>query len=72
MYKYYGGIDRFNNISLVNKCILHAIKKEAEIPKLIKELIQKFNTFANDFESTSNKKMRSAEEILKDYGMRGE
>lgn len=67
MHKYYGGIDKFNNINLINRCIVYAIEKEAEIPKLIKGLIQKLNTFTDEFEG--NKMMRSAEEILKDYGM---
>lgn len=56
-------------ILLVN-CLENAVKKEQEIPKLILECI---NMITDKNYSISkledNKKMRSAEEIMKDYGL---
>ena len=69
MHKYYGGIEKFydEDYHLFLDCLNHAIEKENEIPRLI-EMI--FNKLTKNEEFTSIKKnMRSAEEILKDYGL---
>ena len=50
-------------------CLNYAIMKENEIPRLIEIIFnKKTNSNLNDLSMTFNKKMRSAEEILKDYG----
>lgn len=69
LHKHYGGIDKFDDLEIMNDCILHAIKKESEIPKLVSEIIQKINCYING-ETQENRKLRSAEEIMKDYGLR--
>lgn len=55
------------------KCLENAIKKENEIPLLINEIVKKVSggsSFIPQFEKPS-KKMRSADDILKDYGLGG-
>lgn len=48
-------------------CLEYAVKKENELPKII-EII--FNKITNNQNFTSfNRKMRTATEILKDYGL---
>lgn len=45
-----------------------------ELPKLINEIVKKIsnkNSFVPQLEQKSKKKMRSAEEIMKDYGLGG-
>jgi hypothetical protein len=75
MYKHYGGVERFKGRSsfLFVKCLENAIKKENELPKLINEIVKEISnkdTFVPQFDKPV-KKMRSAEEILKDYGLGG-
>lgn len=68
LYKYYGGIDWFENkpVFLLGECLRTAIKKEGEIPKLINEILSLLLGQPN-FEERTN--MRTAEEIMKDYGL---
>ncbi len=45
-----------------------------ELPKLINEIVKTISnkkTFVPQFEQTKKRKMRSAEEIMKDYGLGG-
>ena len=49
-------------------------KKETELPKLINEIVKKLShekTFVPQLEQKQKKKMRSAEDIMKDYGLGG-
>lgn len=58
---------------LLAKCLENAINKEMELPKLINEIVKKISgssSFVPQFEKP-RKKMRSAEDILKDYGLGG-
>ena len=50
-------------------CLEYAINKENEIPRLIKKILDDFD---NKSIGTFNSKMRSAQEILSDYGLGGE
>ena len=70
-YKYYGGIEYFfdKDWELCVDCLEYAAEKENEIPRLINLIFKKI-THNSDF-GTFNKHMRSAEEILKDYGLGG-
>lgn len=55
------------------QCLDNGVKKEAELPKLINEIVKKLSgssSFIPQFDPPA-KKMRSAEEILKDYGLGG-
>ena len=57
---------------LLGQCLDNAIKKETELPKLINEIVKKISnkkTFVPQLEQKTKKKMRSAEEIMKDYGL---
>jgi len=45
----------------------YAIKKEEEIPRLLNILLDKF--FKTDEIPSFNKNMRSAKDILRDYGI---
>lgn len=69
MYKYYGGIEYFydKDWTLFVDCLEHAVYKENEIPRLIEIIFNKIQN--NDVIDTFNKKMRSAEDIMKDYGL---
>lgn len=73
MYKHYGGISFFEGKPpyLLAKCLENAVKKEQEIPKIILEC---FNLLRGNtsslFSQKINKKMRSKEDIEKDYGLR--
>lgn len=49
-------------------CLEHAVDKENEIPKIINMIYDKLNKSPEAIQSF-NKKMRSAEEIMKDYGL---
>ena len=57
------------------ECLDNGIKKEMELPKLINEIVKAIsnkNTFVKQFDNVKPKrKMRSAEEIMKDYGLGG-
>lgn len=57
-------------LSFVAECLEHSVKKEQELPKFIinclKELLHQTET---DFSTFENKKMRSSEDILRDYGL---
>lgn len=57
----------------MSQCLENAMKKETELPKLINEIVKEItgkSAFIPQFE-TPKKKMRSAEEIMKDYGLGG-
>ena len=57
----------------MTQCLDNGVKKELELPKLINEIIKKLSgssSFIPHFDPPP-KKMRSAEEILKDYGLGG-
>lgn len=72
LYKNYGGIDWFSDkpIFLLVQCLENSIEKEQAIPKLIDEIIATIFHHSPTFNSVSkNKKMRSREEIMKDYGL---
>lgn len=57
-------------IFLLAECLDNAIKTEQAIPKIINEVISKLlGGSAFDFSFSENKKMRSREEIMKDYGL---
>lgn len=71
LHKHYGGIDRFSDFSLMSKCILHAAHKEAEIPKLINDLLLNWKGEITEIPKT-NKNMRGAKEIMEDYGIGGD
>lgn len=66
LYKHYGGIDWFEDMSItfIVECILNGVRKEMEIPKLINTILGKVT---NQPVYEENKKMRTREEILKDY-----
>lgn len=49
-------------------CLEYAVNKENEIPRLIDLVFKKISSNNKSF-SSFNKNMRSAEEILKDYGL---
>lgn len=70
-YKYYGGIEYFydKDWELCIDCLEHAIYKENEIPRLIEIVFNKI--FKNEEIKSFNNKMRSAEEIMKDYELGG-
>lgn len=59
---------------LLGQCLDNAVKKETELPKLINEIVKKLSnksSFVPQLEHKPKKKMRSAEEIMKDYGLGG-
>lgn len=69
LYKYYGGIEWFEDKSfiLLSECLKHCIDKENEIPRLLNMALD-YIQGKKEIEPI-NKKMRSAEEIMKDYGL---
>lgn len=69
-FKYYGGIEKFydEDWELMVDCLKHAVDKENEIPRIISIIFDKLSNNSSAIE-TFNKKMRSAEEIMKDYGL---
>lgn len=70
-FKYYGGIEYFydKDWELCVDCLECALDKENQIPKIISMI---FDMITNKTKiGTFNKKMRSAEEIMKDYGLGG-
>lgn len=76
LYKHYGGIDWFEDKPsfLLGECLDNGIKKETELPKLINEIVKKLShekSFVPQLEQKPKKKMRSAEDIMKDYGLGG-
>lgn len=73
LYKHYGGITFFENKStyLLSKCLENAVKKEQEIPNIILECINAIKGSSYSLSDIKhNKKMRSSDEILKDYGLK--
>jgi len=74
LHKDYGGIEWFNDKPLIflSNCLKNSIENELKIPKLIQKYIDqmlgKETSISND-DFEINKKMRSAEEIMKDYGL---
>lgn len=50
-------------------CLNYAVNKENEIPRLIEIIFDKLNGKSNDIIQSFNKKMRTKEEIMKDYGL---
>lgn len=52
-------------------CLMYAAKKENEIPKIINMIFEKISNNSHEVIQQFNKKMRSSEEILKDYGLGG-
>ena len=58
----------------MSDCLDNGIKKENELPKLINEVIKKLShekNFIQELERAPKKKMRSAEQIMQDYGLGG-
>lgn len=49
-------------------CLEHAVNKENEIPRIINMIYDSLNKNPESIQSF-NKNMRSAEEIMKDYGL---
>lgn len=72
LYKYYGGIEWFNDkpFFLLVDCLKEGIEKELELPRIIQEIYEFIN--GKPQVNSINKKMRSAKEILKDYGLGGD
>lgn len=70
LHKYYGGIDWFEDKSvfLFVTCLENAIKKENAIPKFIYGLVCKITGQPAEYEEKKN--MRTAAEIMKDYGLK--
>lgn len=68
LYKYYGGIDWFYDkpVFLLLECLENGLKKEQQIPKLINTI---FKQISGEPEFEEPKKMRSAEDIARDYGI---
>ena len=69
LYKDYGGIEWFDDMPfiLLIECLKHSLDKENELPKLFNMVLDYIN--GNKNIEPINKKMRSAEEIMKDYGL---
>lgn len=56
---------------LLTKCLENAVKKEQEIPNLILECLSQLTNKSYSLSKfNSNKKMRSADDIKKDYGLK--
>ena len=56
---------------LLSKCLENAVKKEQEIPNIILECINMLTGKSISLSNLKlNKKMRSAEDIMKDYGLK--
>ena len=58
----------------MGECLDNGIKKETELTKLINEIVKKLShekSFVPQLEQKPKKKMRSAEDIMKDYGLGG-
>lgn len=69
LYKYYGGIEWFEDkpFILLVECLKHSVDKQNEIPKLLNMALDYM--LGNKNIEPINKQMRSAEEIMKDYGL---
>lgn len=50
-------------------CLEYAVNKENELPKIIDMVLSKIFKVNNSDIPTYNKKMRTAKDILKDYGL---
>lgn len=50
-------------------CLKYAVEKEKEIPRIIELIFKKISGNTQNTIQEFNKKMRSAKEILKDYGL---
>lgn len=59
-------------MKLLSQCLDNAVKKEQEIPKIILEILNALTdkNYSISSMDSFNKKMRSAKDILKDYGMK--
>lgn len=73
MHKHYGGIIFFENKSmrLLANCLENAVNKEQELPKMVLKCFEVLVTgdSSSFFNEEKNKKMRTSEDILKDFGM---
>ena len=69
MYKYYGGIEWFEDKSftLLTECLKHSLDKENELPRLLNMALD-YIQGKKEIEPI-NKQMRSAKEIMQDYGL---
>lgn len=69
MYKYYGGIEWFEDKSfnLLIECLKHSLDKENELPRLLNMALD-YIQGKKEIEPI-NKQMRSAKEIMQDYGL---
>lgn len=76
LYKNYGGIEWFEDKSLIFlcKCIENSVENEIKIPKMIKQclnfLLGDRTTSFLGIDNKSLKNMRTADEIKKDYGIK--
>lgn len=50
-------------------CLEYVVEKENEIPKIIDLIFKNLGNNNHNFIQQINKKMRSEQEILKDYGL---
>lgn len=50
-------------------CLSHAVAKEEEIPKIIRIVFEKLTNEVSNSIEPINRKMRTAKEIMKDYGL---
>lgn len=57
---------------LLSQCLDNAVKKEQEIPNIILEVVNALTdkNYSLSSMNSLNKHMRSAKDILKDYGMK--
>lgn len=75
LYKDYGGIEWFEDKPLIFlcRCIKNSLENELKIPKIIEKFVSqlngnKSNLYSNDT-FNSKRKMRTENEILKDYDL---
>ena len=59
-------------MSLLSDCLYNAVKKEQEIPNIILEVINALTdkNYSLSAMNSLSKHMRSAKDIMKDYGMK--
>ena len=50
-------------------CLQYAVNKEQEIPRIISMIFDNLKGEKESIITTFNKKMRTAKEIMKDYGL---
>lgn len=69
LYKYYGGIEWFNNkpFYLFVGCLQNCVEQERKLYDIANSIINKTDEIKVP---KLNKKMRTAEEIMNDYGLR--